>query len=235
VDGKGYYRSAYLPEQYAELVAHVESGLTPVERISLAGDEWAQVRANKANVGDYLNLVAALRSDPSAQVLTEVSGGIGTIAYEVASTEEERDALGAWIRHNFEPAYTKLGSPAAGDTHNTLQLRAGLFLLLGYIGNDDAIVANARKIADQYLADPHAVDATLGAAALGIAAENGDAALFDKLQTIYETSTDPARRTQALQLLVTFKDKTLLNRGLEYSISSKVRNQDTAIQLGIAL
>jgi len=171
VDGKGYYRSAYLPEQYAELVAHVESGLTPVERISLAGDEWAQVRANKANVGDYLNLVAALRSDPSAQVLTEVSGGIGTIAYEVASTEEERDALGAWIRHNFEPAYTKLGSPAAGDTHNTLQLRAGLFLLLGYIGNDDAIVANARKIADQYLADPHAVDATLGAAALGIAAE----------------------------------------------------------------
>ena len=41
------------PPQYPALVDHVESGLTPPERISLVGDEWAQVRANKATVGDY--------------------------------------------------------------------------------------------------------------------------------------------------------------------------------------
>ena len=58
-NGKGYYRSAYAPGQYGAIVDHVESGLTPPERINLAGDEWAQVRANKATVGDYLNLVAA--------------------------------------------------------------------------------------------------------------------------------------------------------------------------------
>ncbi len=68
--GKGYYRSAYAPGQYADIATHAESNLTPPERISLLGDEWAQVRANKATVGDYLNLVAALKSDPSAEVFS---------------------------------------------------------------------------------------------------------------------------------------------------------------------
>ncbi len=42
-EGKGYYRSTYAPKQYAALVDRVESGLTPTERISLSGDEWAAV------------------------------------------------------------------------------------------------------------------------------------------------------------------------------------------------
>ena len=84
--GKGYYRTAYPPAQYATLVAHVETGLTPAERISLAGDEWAQVRANKATVGDYLNLVAALKADPNAEVLSNAIGGVSTIYDNVAST-----------------------------------------------------------------------------------------------------------------------------------------------------
>ena len=62
--GKGYYRSAYPPSVYAALVAGVETSLTPAERISLIGDEWAQVRANKASVGAYLDLVAAVKADP---------------------------------------------------------------------------------------------------------------------------------------------------------------------------
>ena len=91
--GKGYYRSAYAPAQYADLVTHAESALTPSERISLLGDEWAQVRADKATVGDYLNLVAALKSDPSAEVFSIAAGRIETITDKVALTKEERDEL----------------------------------------------------------------------------------------------------------------------------------------------
>ncbi len=82
--GKGYYRSAYAPAQYAALVAHVETGLTPEERISLTGDEWAQVRADKATVGDYLTLVAALRSDPSSDVLSSAVDNVSVISDQVA-------------------------------------------------------------------------------------------------------------------------------------------------------
>jgi len=227
--GKGYYRSAYAPAQYQALVEHVESGLTPAERISLIGDEWAQVRANKATVGDYLNLVAALKSDPNADVLSTAFDSLDDIADQVASTKEQRDALAHWIRNNFAPEYARLGSPSPDDSPNTRQLRAQLFAMLGYHGDDSGIVAQANEIASRYIANPTSVDPNLGRAALAVAAENGDAALFDKLQGVYETSTDPIFQEAALYLLVQFTNPTLLNRALNYAISSKVRNQDTAI------
>jgi len=233
--GKGYYRSAYAPAQYADLVTHAESALTLSERISLAGDEWAQVHANKGPVGDYLNLVAALKSDRSAEVFSSSAGVIGTIADKVASTKEERDELAVWVSRNFAPEYAKLGPPSPGDSPNTLELRAQLLGLLADHGNDPAISAQARKIADRYLDDPASVDPTLGQAALEAAAENGDAALFDRLQKVYETSTDPELQESALRLLVQFDNPALLERALEYSVSNKVRNQDAAIQLAIGL
>ncbi|MGB7264692.1 MAG: ERAP1-like C-terminal domain-containing protein, partial [Terracidiphilus sp.] len=233
--GKGYYRSAYAPAQYAALVDHVESGLTPTERIILTGDEWAQVRANKATVGDYLSLVVALKSDSDAAVLSGAFSGLGAIAYQAASNKEERDALGSWIRRNFAPEYAKLGPPKPDDSPNTRELRASLFALLAYHGSDPEILSQAREIADRYIADPASVDPTLGRAALSAAAENGDAALFDKLQNVYETSSDPTRQEGALYLLPQFKNPELLSRALNYAVSSKVRNQDAAIVLSIAL
>jgi len=233
--GKGYYRSAYAPQQYAALVAHAESDLSPEERISLAGDEWAQVEANKATAGDYLDLAAALGADPSANVIATAMGNVGAIADRVASTKEERDALAVWVRRTFTPEYKKLGAPAPGEAPNTRELRAALFALLAYRGEDPDLIAESRRIADKYLSDPASVDPTLGQTALGVAAEHGDAALFDRLQKEYETSSDPERQNLALRLLVQFIDPSLLERALEYSVSSKVRNQDSVIQIAIAL
>jgi aminopeptidase N/puromycin-sensitive aminopeptidase len=233
--GKGYYRSAYAPADYTQLVAQVESELTPPDRISLLGDEWAQVRANKAAVGDDLDLVAAVKADPNAEVVASAVRYIQAIADQVASSKEERDQLAAWVRRNFAPEYARLGSPAKDDSPNTRDLRAQLLALLVDHGNETDLAAQARRIADQFLADPASVDPTLGRTALELAAENGDAALFDRLQRLYETSADPEQQEDALRLLVQFDDPALLERALEYSVSSKVRNQDAAIQFVIGL
>ncbi len=233
--GKGYYRSAYAPAQYAQLVAHAESELTPPERISLAGDEWAQVRANKATVGDYLNLVAALKADPEAGVVGDATGAVSTIIDKVAATPEEKATLAAWIRRTFAPVYARLGPPSPGDSPNTRELRAHLFGLLGYYGKDPAILAEAGQIASSYFANPASVDPTLGQTALAVAAKNGDAALFDKLQQVSETSADPELKEHALRLLAQFEDPALVERSLDYALSGKVQNQDAAIQIAIAL
>ena len=50
-EGKGYYRTKYPADVYGKIVADVESGLTPEERIILLGDEWAQVRAEQGPRG----------------------------------------------------------------------------------------------------------------------------------------------------------------------------------------
>jgi aminopeptidase N/puromycin-sensitive aminopeptidase len=233
--GMGYYRSAYAPAQYAALVAQMETRLTPEERISLTGDEWAQVRADKAAVGDYLNLVAALSSDSSSDVLSNAVDNVSVIRDDVASTKEERDALAAWIRRTFAPAYARLGNASASDTSRRHEVRVYLFGILASGGKDASLQAEARGIADKYLADPASVDPTLGQTAVGIAAKNGDSALFDALEKTYETSSDPEVQEFALHELVTFTNPDLLERALAYSVSPKVRNQDSAFQFNIAM
>jgi len=233
--GKGYYRSAYPANVYNKIVANAETQLTPTERISLIGDEWAQVRANKATVGDYLNLVTALKADPSAQVVGAALSGVNAINARVAASADERSALAAWIRSSFAPEYAKLGPPSDSDSANTRELRSELFSLLGYYGKDPAVLAQAREIVEKFLADPTSVDPTLGQTALTIAARNGDAQLFDRLQKVFETSTNPEFQEGALRLLAQFEDPALVQRSLEYAVSGKVRNQDAAIQFAIAL
>jgi aminopeptidase N/puromycin-sensitive aminopeptidase len=233
--GLGYYRSAYPASVYAALVAQVESSLTASERISLIGDQWAQVRANTAAIGDYLDLAAAVNADPGAEVLDEAFSGVRTVYTEIAASAEERAGLSAWIRSTYAPVYAKLSPPAESDSANTRELRADLFGLLGQRGKDPVVLAQAREIAAKYLADPGSVDATMGQTALSVAARHGDAALFDQLQKVYETSANPEFQEGALRLLAQFADPALEQRSLDYALSGKVRNQDSIIQLAIAL
>jgi aminopeptidase N/puromycin-sensitive aminopeptidase len=232
--GKGYYRSAYTSKDYTTLASRVESTLTPTERISLIGDEWAQVRANKATVGDYLNLCAAIKADTNADVVSSALGGVGAIESRIASTPEEKEAVQAWVQNQFGPEYARLGPPSDNDSANTRQLRSLLFAVLGD-AEDEQVLNQAREISAKYLADPNSVDPNIGQTALQITARNGDAALFDRLQKIAETSTNPEIQEGALHLLAMFEDPGLARRALEYAVSDKVRNQDAAIQLSIAL
>ena len=234
-DGAGYYRGAYAPTTYQALLEGVENKLSATERIALIGDEWSQVRANQASVGDYLNLTAAVKSDSSPSVLGNAISGVRAIYSRVASNDTEQTAIAKWVRDNFGPVYAKLPAPADSDSSELKELRASLFDLLGDLGKDPAVQAEAAKITMKFLADPASVDATLGQTALGITAANGNAALFDQLQKIYETSTNPELQEGALRLLVQFEDPALLDRALNYAVSSKVRNQDAAIQFVIAL
>ena len=232
--GKGYYRTAYAPNDHAALVSHIESSLSPTERISLIGDEWAQVRADKASVGDYLDLVAAVKADSSADVISSAFGGLDAIHSRIASTPEEKEALETWFRQQFAPEYAKLGPPSDSDTANTKQLRALLFGALGD-AKDEKVLAQAREISAKYLANPNSVEPNLAQTALQITARNGDAELFGKLQKIAETSTNPEIQSGALRLLAMFENSDLAKRALEYAVSDKVRNQDAAVQLAISL
>ena len=198
--GAGYYRYALPDEVYAKIAASVETALTPEERISLLGDEWAGVRANKDSVGDYLKLVAAVRDDENPDVIAALSGPLFTINDHIANTPEQHQALAAWVDYTFKPAYRKLGPPTQSESPGRIGLRAALFDLLGAVGHDPDIIAEARALAERSLSNPGSVEPGLALVATDIAASNGDAALFNELQHTYETASDPQRQEDALRL-----------------------------------
>lgn len=234
-EGKGYYRSSYPADVYSRIVDNVETDLSPEERISLLGDVWAQVRADKMAVGDYLTLAAGVRNDTSAAVISTALGAVETIDTRIANTDAEHDALAAWVRKNFKPAYEKLGAASDSDTPEKKELRSTLFGYLGTVGKDPDVIAEAKQVAEKYLADPSSVESTFAQTATGIAAVNGDPAFFDQLQKTFETSANPQLQETALRLLAVFKNQSLELRSLDYTVSGKVRNQDAAIELLIML
>src|SRR5579883_2310266 len=229
--GKGYYRSTYPKDVYEKVVSNVETGLAPEERISLLGDVWAQVRASKMEVGDYLNLAAAVKDDTSAAVVQTALNAVGTIDDQIASTDEEHKALAVWVVKNFKPAYERLGKASDSDSPEKKELRASLLGALGTIGEDPEVIAEAKQIAEKFLTDPSSVEPTLAQTAAGIAAEHGDEDFFNQLQKVYETANNPQLQEGALRMLALFKSHPLEQRALDYTVSGKVRNQDAAIEL----
>jgi aminopeptidase N len=224
--GNGYYRSRYQEADYQRLLRLVESSLTPSERITFLGSQWAQAHAGIATVGDFLNLAVAVRDDTSPFVIGTVSTAVRSIDQQIASTPQEHAQLAAWVRKNFASALSRLGPAGLGDSPGKNLLRATLFELLGDIGADSQIISQARQIAQLYLRDPASVDPTLAARALIVAALNGDAAFFDQLQAVSQNSPDPQLRNQALQALARFRDPALVIRTMDYAVSANVKNQD---------
>ncbi len=233
--GKGYYRSLYDHVDYQRLVKNVESGLTPSERITFVGSQWALAHSGVATVSAFLDLASAVPSDPSPFVIETVTNAVGIIDQQVASTPDEHERLAAWVRRTFAPALTSLGAPAAGDGPGKNLLRANLFELLGDDGADKEVIAQAKQITENSLRDPGSEDATLAARALKIAAENGDAEFFARLQQLYESSADPQIRINALRALARFRNPELVTRAMEYATSPQVRNQDASSLVSIEM
>jgi aminopeptidase N/puromycin-sensitive aminopeptidase len=232
--GRGYYRSAYSADAYAVVVAKTETELTPAERIGLVGDQWALMRADRSTAASYMDLMNALSHDTSAAVLRNALAGETVIGERIA-TDAEQDAMSAWERDVFGPIYRALPKPTENDSADLMEMRTQLFSLLG--ASDDAgVIAEAREIAAKYMADPTAVESSLGQAALSVTIDNadakhGDAALYDAVLKWSQTETDPELQTEALFSLAEFRDPALVERTLNYVADGKVRNQDSWLML----
>jgi aminopeptidase N/puromycin-sensitive aminopeptidase len=234
---KGYYRTVYTPPQFSAILANAETALTPVERIGLLGDRFALVRSGQSTVGDYVNLVLALRQDPAADVLDTAHKQLQKIVSDIAD-DEDRAELDAVLRRQFGPVYTALGAPEKNESFDRQQLRGIVFEVLGE-AKDPAVLAQARQLTDRAYASGNTkdktLDPTLTDAAVLITSAKGDAALYERVLAASKDPSDPGDQTDALHTLARFRDPALVERTLDYTVSGQVRNQDSWTVLVILL
>src|SRR5215469_12087671 len=226
----GYYRSGYSADAVRALAADAETKLTPAERIFLQSDIWASVRVGREPVGDYLAFAQGLQSDRSRAVLEDVLGRLNYIGQYLV-TDNDRDSYRAWLRQYLAPMVQEVGWQAKpGDTDEQRTLRARVLRAMGQDARDPEAISEARKIADQALADPSSVDHELAGGALPIAALSGDAEFYDKLMAAMKSPKSPEEYYEYFFTLPQFTDPKLLQRTLDFAISPDVRSQD-ALQL----
>ena len=102
--------------------------------------------------------------------------------------------------------------PLPTDTDDDRLLRSTLLPALAELGDDAALQAEARALAERWLTERSSLDAALRAAVLGSAALQGQAPLFDALRAALAASTDRAERRDLLSALGHFKAPALAER-----------------------
>jgi aminopeptidase N len=229
---KGYYRTAYAPEALKAMAPHVEDALSAPERLSLLGDEWALVRSGRHTVSEYLTLASGFGSERTSGVLGLVTDGFRFI-HEYLTADATRARFEAFTRSLLRPSYDEVGFvSASGDTDDRRALRAALIDALGTTGGDPEVVATSRAALDRALGGGRPLDPAVAGAIVRVAAEHGNAKLYDELMAASDRVAPPEEHYRYLYALADFRDPALIDRALQYSFSPQLRSQDTAIYLG---
>jgi len=189
----GYYRVSYTPELFAGIASNVTK-YAEGDQLNLLNDTWALIEANRAPVTQYLDLAASLRDDVSPTIQQEIVGKLGQID-ALARERQERASFRAWAIAFLQPQLVRLTwSPKAGESPLDALLRARVITELGLLG-DEAVVREARKRFDQFLADPGTLTGDLRGAVLTIVGRGADDAVYEKLHSLgkAEISTEQKR------------------------------------------
>jgi len=193
----------------------------------LQEDIWASVRVGGEPVGDYLAFAQDLGSDSNRAVLDNVLARLNYIRQYLV-TDGDGESFRVWLRQYLRPILNNVGWEAKpGESDEMKTLRGHVFTQLGWDGRDPEVQAHARKIVDQVLSDPSSVDRELAIAALAVTALNGDEAYYNRLMAALENAKSPEEYYMYFFTLPNLGDPKLLQRTLEYALSSQVRSQDS--------
>ena len=228
---RGYYHSGYDAANLHHLAVGAQQDLSPAERVQLIDDAWAEVRVDRIRVGDFLALAESLKNDPTRAVADELAQELQYVDQHL-TTGADRQQYEAWVRQTFGPVGEQLGwTPQPNDSEEQRARRADLLTLVGEVGHDPKLAEFSRQLTEKALRG-EAVDPTLLYPALNIATRNGDAALYDAVQKRAQSSGSPEEAFRFLRALGNFQKPALVERSLEYAVSSQVRSQDAPFLIG---
>ena len=222
-DGHGYYRTEYEQALREQLSKTLESGLNPADRISMLNDQWALMRVGRISISNYLDLISQLKAERLRQVWADVLSNLEYIDNQLVAPND-RESLQQLLRSALRPAYAGL---AGTQDAKEKALRADLFYMLGLVGRDPQVIAEARKIANDALVDHVSVDPLLIGPALQIAASQGDQTLFDQMVQKLKGTTDQIMRSRYMEALSNFEKPELTRQALALGVSGAIRNQDS--------
>lgn len=224
-DAKGYYRVFYDDAQnLTRLSSAAEKSLNAPERIALIDDTWAMTRAGKYPMGVFMQMAQDMRPDRERLVLARIAAYMQRAGSLIPAEQKAR--YNNIIRAQFAPLAQELGwAPRAGDTDEQKALRAILLPVMGEAGDPEAIAA-ADKIVQEYLRAPGSTDATITGAAFSLAAEHGNAELYQTLSDALAKANSTFGYYNYLFALAQFRQPELVQRTLGLLDQGRIRQQD---------
>ena len=224
----GYYRLSLDAGLLKASAAAAKKGeLSAVERAGLLNQLWAQVRAGALPVADFLSALDQFKADRSRLVLEDAAGYLKTLRQDLAKTDEQKAALGAFAQRFFGPHAKRLGwAPKRGESDDAAMGRPAVLSALALHGDAARLAPQLSPRLDAYLKDPAALDPAVAPVVLAASARRNDPALFDAFRALLANPRTPEQKDVMLKALSEFTAPALLDRYLAMTLSEDIRQQD---------
>ena len=233
--GWGVFRVGYEPD-HREALAGELAALTPLERANLMGDTWATTLAGRSELAEFLHLASRLGLEPDPSAWSPVANAFGLV-HRIAAPDD-LDALHAAVGAVIGPKFAELGFEAQpGESDRTPTLRSLAINLLGTVGSDDAVRAEAARRFD---ASPikggsgGPIPPDIEAATLAVVAQLLRPDDYDALLQRYRTASTPQEELRSVSALATFPDVDLCLRTFDLAMT-EVRSQNGFVVIGALL
>jgi aminopeptidase N len=218
-DAAGYYQ---LSAHQERLLADGGRRLVPTERVAALQDLVALSRAGKLDHGEVLRVLRPLARDEDRHVVEATIAVASALRDENVLPEAALSPYRRWIRDLYAGRAQKLGwTPRRGESDEAKLLRASLLEALGHAGDDPEIVSEALARTRAWLGDRRAVDPTVVAVALTVAAEHGDRALFDALHDAARKERDRHHRLLLLEAMGSFRDPAIARDAMRVALTGE--------------
>ncbi len=230
--GHGFYRCAYSDEELAALTKNLYANLTAIERFGLLSDLWASTLNGNLDLKAFFRHSYKFKKETDKNVWTVLLGAITYLNQIVG--KGQRSSLKEYVSEIVLPALEEIGivdekasskKAASKDTVKE-QLRGMLFACAGTLGENEAVIAEAKALYVRYKKSRTSVSPALAAAAVNVLAHNGDEAQYKDFVQQFKKATTPQEEERFMYALAGFRDKALLSKTLEKTLNGEIRTQN---------
>jgi aminopeptidase N len=235
--GRGFYRYSLDDASLTALARDGLRHLVPEERLMLVDNYWALAFAGRTSLRQVLELLAGLRGEEDRAVLDAVGDTFAWLSTHVVS-DADRSGFERLVASFFEPVLASLGWDVRPDeSAEDREKRARALGLLGRVARVGAVRAEARRRIEAHLDGTATLDPDIASALVGVAAADGDEALYDRYTARMKESetTDAQEEARFRGGLAAFEDPRLAGRTADACFTGVFRTQDRGLMLSALL
>jgi aminopeptidase N len=218
----GYYRVRYDDANFAALAAAYAT-LPAADRVNLLGDAWAMVEAGLASPARYLDLTRQLGAEDELVVWTQVLSNLRQID-DLERGAADRADFRAYARSLLQPVLARLGWDAKpNEPADAVLLRSAVIRGLGRF-DDQAVIAEAKRRFDAFVADPSSLPPSLQDAVLIVTGYHADQATYDALRKLGRAAPGTETRLRYYGALAGAADPALMAQTVDITQTDEISN-----------
>ena len=216
----GYYRVWYDDTLFTRLSKAAPTMVT-ADRLNLINDAWAMALAGRAPVSRYLDLVSTVADDPAYAILDQIVRTFGFIDSLQRGRPGEA-AFRAWACSLLQPQLARLGWEAKpGEKELVARRRSAVIGLLGSFG-DPAVLAEAGKRFDGFVAKPDSLGGDLRDTVFSLVGRDADAARWEKLHALGRAAVSTEQKRSLYRALASVRSSELAGKALAIALTDEL-------------